>query len=123
MLYFYCDVRELRKLTPLTFFAITCHILNFVDAPDFLQLLFLLLLQLPQHVGNGSDGRTWTSPIYDAVDVITEKLLNRSTIEPINGFTEEQLIQQKCMQNDIMKNHADYTGNICVYFCVRIWLL
>ena len=71
-------------------------------------------------MGNGSDGRTWTSPIYDAVDVITEKLLNRSTIEPINGFTEEQLIQQKCMQNDIMKNHADYTGNflyVRVVFC------
>ena len=87
--------------------------MNATDIFLFHVLLFFSL-QLPQHMGNGSDGRTWTSPIYDAVDVITEKLLNRSTIEPINGFTEEQLIQQKCMQNDIMKNHADYTGDFCV---------
>jgi len=30
--------------------------------------------------------------------------------EPIHGFSEEDLIRQKCMQNDIMKNHPDYTG-------------
>ena len=33
-----------------------------------------------------------------------------TTIEPINGFSEDELVRQKCMQNDIMKNHADYTG-------------
>ena len=46
----------------------------------------------------------------DAVDVLTERILDRRTIEPINGFSEEELIRQKCMQNDIMQNHADYTG-------------
>jgi hypothetical protein len=66
--------------------------------------------QAPAHLGNGSDGRTWSSPFRDAVDVITEKLLDRRTIEPVEGFSEEDLIRQKCMQNDIMQNHADYTG-------------
>jgi hypothetical protein len=65
---------------------------------------------VPKHFGNGSDGRVWASPMRDAVDVITEKLLDRKTIEPVNGFSEEDLIRQKCMQNDIMQNHADYTG-------------
>jgi hypothetical protein len=71
--------------------------------------------QAPAHLGNGSDGRTWSSPFRDAVDVITEKLLDRRTIEPVEGFSEEDLIRQKCMQNDIMQNHADYTGRfVCV---------
>lgn len=71
--------------------------------------------QAPSHLlGNGSDGRTWSSPFRDAVDVITEKLLDRRTIEPVQGFSEEDLIRQKCMQNDIMQNHADYTGKRAV---------
>lgn len=79
-----------------------------------MQVLFadkiVLCQQVPSHIGNGSDGSTWMSPFRDAVDVITEKLLDRRTIEPINGFSEAELIRQKCMQNDIMQNHADYTG-------------
>lgn len=47
-------------------------------------------------------------------------LCSGKTIEPINGFTEEDLVRQKCMQNDIMQNHADYTGMYSVYF-VHVW--
>jgi len=36
--------------------------------------------QLPKSVGNGSDGAVWVSPMTDAVDIITEKLLDRKTI-------------------------------------------
>jgi hypothetical protein len=48
--------------------------------------------------------------VRDAADVIIDKILDRKTIEPINGFSEHDLIQQKCLQNDIMQNHADYAG-------------
>ena len=65
---------------------------------------------MPERFGNGSAGQVWDSPIRDAADVIVERILDRKTIEPINGFSEAELIRQKCMQNDIMKNHADYTG-------------
>ena len=53
----------------------------------------------------------------DAVDIITQNILDRKTIEPIQGFSEEDLIRQKCMQNDIMQNHADYTGDLLCW-CV-----
>jgi hypothetical protein len=39
-----------------------------------------------------------------------DKILDRQTIEPVNGFQDADLIQQKCLQNDIMQNHADYAG-------------
>lgn len=52
----------------------------------------------------------WDSPVYDAADVIIENILDRKTIEPMTGFGEQDLIQQKCLQNDIMQNHADYAG-------------
>jgi len=52
----------------------------------------------------------WDSPVYDAVDVIIEHLLNRSTVEPLNGFTDEELRLQKCRQNVIVRHHPDYAG-------------
>lgn len=55
-------------------------------------------------------GDIWDPPIYDAAAVIIDKVLDRKTIEPIDGFSEQDLIQQKCLQNDIMQNHADYAG-------------
>lgn len=64
---------------------------------------------VPAHI-NASRGDVWDSPVYDAADVIIEKLLDRKTIEPMEGFGEQDLIQQKCLQNDIMQNHADYAG-------------
>lgn len=39
-----------------------------------------------------------------------ENILNRKTVEPIDGFSSEDLMIQKCLQNDIMQNHADYAG-------------
>ena len=65
---------------------------------------------VPGRIGDGSDGRTWESPLRDAADVIVERILDRNTVEPVTGFSEEELIQQKCMQNDIMANHPDYAG-------------
>ncbi len=64
---------------------------------------------VPSHI-NATNGDVWDSPVYDAADVIIEKLLDRKTIEPMEGFSEQDLLQQKCLQNDIMQNHADYAG-------------
>ncbi len=36
--------------------------------------------------------------------------MDRKTIEPIAGYSEMELSLQKCLQNDIMQNHADYAG-------------
>lgn len=59
---------------------------------------------------NVTRGDVWTPPMTDAVDVIISKMLDRRTIEPLTGFSEDDLTRQKCMQNDIMQNHADYAG-------------
>lgn len=55
-------------------------------------------------------GDIWDPPVHDAAAVIIDRVLDRRTIEPIDGFSEQDLVQQKCLQNDIMQNHADYAG-------------
>lgn len=72
-------------------------------------MLIFVIFKVPERI-NGDRGDVWDSPVRDAADVIIEKILDRKTIEPLNGFGEQDLIQQKCMQNDIMQNHADYAG-------------
>eukprot|EP00981_Chlorochromonas_danica_P006208 scaffold1307_cov166-Ochromonas_danica.AAC.30 len=66
---------------------------------------------VPSHLQGGNHpGQVWSPPFEDAVDVIISKILDRRTIEPLNGFSDLDLTRQKCMQNDIMQNHADYAG-------------
>jgi hypothetical protein len=55
-------------------------------------------------------GDVWDSPIRDAADIAMERILDRRTVEPIGGYTALELSLQKCLQNDIMQNHADYAG-------------
>lgn len=64
---------------------------------------------VPPYV-QASEEDVWSPPFEDAVDIIVSKMLDRRTIEPLDGFSEVDLIRQKCMQNDIMQNHADYAG-------------
>ncbi len=64
---------------------------------------------VPNHI-HADRGDVWTPPIEDAVDVIISKLLDKQTIEPLQGFSGVDLIHQKCLQNDILQNHADYAG-------------
>lgn len=70
----------------------------------------ILSSQVPERIGNGDDGQTWESPIFDAADVIVSRVVDRRTVEPVEGFSEDDLWRQKCLQNDIMQNHADYSG-------------
>jgi len=37
-------------------------------------------------------GRTWKPKVPDAVDIIIDRILNRSTIQPIEGFSNEELM-------------------------------
>jgi hypothetical protein len=46
----------------------------------------------------------------DAVDIIIEKILDRNTIAPLQGFTNEELLRQVELQNSIMDNHEDYAA-------------
>ena len=47
-------------------------------------------------VGNpGSRGSVWGPPTPDAADIIIEKILDRKTVEPIEGFSDLELEKQK----------------------------
>ena len=65
---------------------------------------------VPASAGNGSDGRSWKPPFKDAQEVIIQKILDRDTIEPINGFSDEELLRQHDEQNYIMDTHEDYAA-------------
>lgn len=65
---------------------------------------------IPENVGNGDDCKTWKSPFRDAADVIIEKILDKKTVEPIDGFSDEELFEQHERQNDIMDYHDDYAA-------------
>mmetsp|Transcript_27904 Transcript_27904/g.39638 ORF Transcript_27904/g.39638 Transcript_27904/m.39638 type:complete len:350 (-) Transcript_27904:1226-2275(-) len=52
----------------------------------------------------------WDSPVFDAVDIIIEHILNRSTVEPLQGFSDEELRLHKCRQNVVVRYHPDYAG-------------
>ena len=65
---------------------------------------------VPERIGNGSDGRTWRPPFKDAQEVIIERILDRETVSPINGFTDEQILEQLERQNYIMSTSDDYAA-------------
>lgn len=50
----------------------------------------------------GTRGQVWGPPVPDAADVIINKILDRNTVEPLQGFTEEELQTQKNLQKEIM---------------------
>jgi len=49
-------------------------------------------------------------PFPDAASIIINRILDQATIEPIEGFSEEELRKQKCMQHELIKSHPDYGG-------------
>ncbi len=52
----------------------------------------------------------WEPPFPDASSVIISNMLDEKTIEPIDGFTDEELSQHHETQVDIMDNHEDYAS-------------
>jgi hypothetical protein len=65
---------------------------------------------VPEHIGNGSDGRTWKPPFRDAQEVIIERILDRKTVEPIDGWSDEQILELLEKQNYIMSTSEDYAA-------------
>ncbi|CAK9250377.1 unnamed protein product [Sphagnum jensenii] len=65
---------------------------------------------VPARVGRGDDGRTWRPPHPDATDIIISRLLDPHTIEPLSGFTDEEILEQVAEQNRIMEEHEDYAA-------------
>ena len=65
---------------------------------------------VPEKYGNGTSGETWDPPFPDAADVIIRRILDRKTVEPIEGFSDEELLNQHEKQNYIMDTHDDYAA-------------
>lgn len=55
-------------------------------------------------------GKTWSPPLRDAVDVIVERVLNRSTVQPMEGFTKDQAEHFAAMRDEISAEDPDYSG-------------
>lgn len=66
--------------------------------------------QVPDRINISQGKPSWRPPFHDAADVIITRILDRQTIEPINGFTDQELIQQHEIQNEIMENSEDYSA-------------
>ena len=56
------------------------------------------------------ESSVWSPPDEDAADVIISRILNPDTIEPIRGFSDEQLKSLQVEQKHIMETNADYMG-------------
>ena len=54
--------------------------------------------------------KTWAPPYRDATDVVIEKLINPKTIEPVEGYTLDQLKIAQRKQREIMSTDPDYMG-------------
>jgi hypothetical protein len=67
---------------------------------------------VPPSYGNGSDpnGKKWEPPFIDAQEVIIRRILDRNTVEPLTGFTDEEILAQQDKQNYIMETHDDYAA-------------
>lgn len=55
-------------------------------------------------------GDVFRPPVRDAVDVIVDKILDPRTIEPINGFSPQQLEDIRINQRDINMVTPSFTG-------------
>lgn len=65
--------------------------------------------------GHGTYGEDDASVVWDpaqpdAVDIIIQRMLNRSSIKPLEGFSDEELRMHKCLQHSIVQMHSDYGG-------------
>lgn len=57
-------------------------------------------------------GLTWKPPFRDAMDVIIDRLLNRSTIEPMEGFAPGELEELQKRRDSVFSWNPAYVGNL-----------
>jgi xyloglucan galactosyltransferase MUR3 len=68
----------------------------------------------PQHLEHGGvregEVNTWSPPSEDAADIAVAHILSPATIEPLDGFSEEELKDGQKRQRYIMAQSVDYMG-------------
>jgi hypothetical protein len=55
-------------------------------------------------------GLVWKSPVRDAMDVIIEKLLDRKTVEPMHGWTSQEMIDLQNRRDSVLTWDPAYAG-------------
>ena len=55
-------------------------------------------------------GPTWRPPFPDAMDVVIDRILNRSTVEPMSGFTDEQIRKMTIYRDYVLSYDPAYAG-------------
>ena len=55
-------------------------------------------------------GAVWSPPFSDAASVIIEKIVDRGTVSPIEGYSNEALLDQHHKQKEIMEYHEDFAA-------------
>jgi xyloglucan galactosyltransferase MUR3 len=66
---------------------------------------------VPPQWRDSTQGLSWAPPERDATDVIIERILDRRTIEPVAGYTAEQIQKMQTAQNVLMTTDPDYMGS------------
>lgn len=64
---------------------------------------------VPDRVDEGR-GQVWSPPFRDAADVVIEHVLDRRTIEPVEGYSDEQLKRLNLEQKLLSQTHEDYAA-------------
>jgi len=54
--------------------------------------------------------QTYDPPFEDAVSIIIQRITNPRTIEPITGFTTDELKHQVCLTDKLISSHPDYAN-------------
>eukprot|EP01038_Epipyxis_sp_PR26KG_P015177 gene15177-20443_t len=116
------DVSKISIYIPMKFITEqdinVMHILSAISPEEILMKQYAIAeiaprLQysvVPSHIGDGSDGKIWKSPYRDAADIIIDNILDRNIILPLEGFTNQQLLDLITKQNDIIDNHEDFAA-------------
>ena len=55
-------------------------------------------------------GQVWKPPFPDAVDTIIDRVLNRSTVMPMHGFSDEDMLRFDKIQETIAATDPEYAG-------------
>jgi hypothetical protein len=59
---------------------------------------------IPERVATAPPGTvTWRPPFRDAVDVIVERIVDPSTVDPLDGYSNQELMRQHMEQKAIMQ--------------------
>jgi hypothetical protein len=56
------------------------------------------------------NGDTWSPPYRDAADVVIDRILDPATIEPIEGYTYEELKRLNLEQKLLSETHEDFAA-------------